>query len=419
MSELTPIFDLSDRFVAEAAALDPYNATRTGVAGFDDRITDYSPDGCAAQADHCRTTLRELGELTPANDDDRRAQQFLSERLEVMLDLHAAQEWMRPLRPIASPVTMIRSSFDLMDRQGDEAWGNIATRLELVPRALDGVRAVLEAGRAAGTVASQRQVESAAAQCATWAADRWFDTLSDEAAQRTDLSTAEVERVRSGAQIAIDAMGDFAQYLRDNYMRDASPIDACGPERYQIASRAMLGATLDPLEMYDWAWNEYASLREEILRTVDIIQPGASFGEVRELLESDPDRAVHGVDAYQDWLQTMTNEALQRSAEHFDIPAPMNRCEAHIAPPGSAAAPYYTSPSEDFHRPGPHVVSRTGPDELRHLDRRHDLLPRVGSGSPLADRLRPPAGGPPVQISARGDRVRALRRLGAVRRATV
>ncbi len=146
VSELTPIFDLSDRFVAEAAALDPYNATRTGVAGFDDRITDYSPDGCAAQADHCRTTLRELGELAPANDDDRRAQQFLSERLEVMLDMHAAHEWMRPLRPIASPVTMIRSSFDLMDRQGDEAWGNIATRLELVPRALDGVRAALEAG---------------------------------------------------------------------------------------------------------------------------------------------------------------------------------------------------------------------------------------------------------------------------------
>ena len=352
MSELTPIFALSDRFVAEVAALDPYHATRTGVPGFDDRITDYSPDGCAARADHFRATLRELSELTPANDDDRRAGEFLSERLEVMLDLHAAQEWMRPLRPIGSPVTMIRSSFDLMDRQGQAAWSSIATRLELVPRALEGVRAALEAGRAAGIVASQRQAESAAAQCATWAADRWFDSLSLEASQRSDLSPAHVESVRSGAQIAIDAFGAFAHFLRDDYMPDASPVDACGPERYQIASRAMLGATLDPHEMYDWAWNEYSTLRQEILQTVDIIQPGASFAEVRQLLDSDPDRAVHGVDAYLEWLQAMTDDALHRSAEHFVIPERMNRCEAHIAPPGSAAAPYYTSPSEDFHRPG-------------------------------------------------------------------
>jgi uncharacterized protein (DUF885 family) len=37
---------------------------------------------------------------------------------------------------------------------------------------------------------------------------------------------------------------------------------------------------------------------------------------------------------------------------HFDITGPVRRVEAMIAPPGTAAAPYYTRPSLDFARPG-------------------------------------------------------------------
>jgi hypothetical protein len=37
---------------------------------------------------------------------------------------------------------------------------------------------------------------------------------------------------------------------------------------------------------------------------------------------------------------------------HFDLADPLLAVEARIAPPGSAAAPYYTAPSKDFSRPG-------------------------------------------------------------------
>jgi uncharacterized protein (DUF885 family) len=37
---------------------------------------------------------------------------------------------------------------------------------------------------------------------------------------------------------------------------------------------------------------------------------------------------------------------------HFDLAEPIRRVEAMIAPPGSAAAPYYTRPAQDFSRPG-------------------------------------------------------------------
>jgi uncharacterized protein (DUF885 family) len=49
----------------------------------------------------------------------------------------------------------------------------------------------------------------------------------------------------------------------------------------------------------------------------------------------------------------MMDEAIDAlDGTHFDLAEPVRRVEAMIAPPGSAAAPYYTRPSLDFARPG-------------------------------------------------------------------
>lgn len=352
MPELSPIFALSDRFVSESAALDPYSATSRGIPGYDHLATDFSPDGCQARVDHVRRSNAQLRELQPLNDDDRLAKDYLTERFDVIVAVHDSGEWMRPLRALAAPVATIRSAFDLMPRDGEQAWQNIAERVHAVCGALDGVRASLQAGRSANVVASQRQTEVVAAQCATWADDRWFDSLRAEAVQRSDVSLATIDRLAAGVEMATDAYGAFAGYLRDDYLQDSTPVDACGLERYTVSSRVMNGAELDPNEMYEWAWTEYHALRREILKTCELIKPGAGFEEVRALLDTDPQRSVHGVDAYREWLQQLTDDALLRAGEQFDIPEVMNRCEAHIPPAGSAAAPYYTGPSEDFSRPG-------------------------------------------------------------------
>ena len=41
----SPLFDLSDRYIAESAALSPCSATAQGIPGYDHLLTDYSPDG--------------------------------------------------------------------------------------------------------------------------------------------------------------------------------------------------------------------------------------------------------------------------------------------------------------------------------------------------------------------------------------
>ena len=349
---LSPIFEFADRFIDEQSALDPCLATARGIPGYDDLLTDFSPGGHTTRADHTRAALAKLAALDETDDNDRLAKDFIIERFTTTLLTHDAGEWKRSVRAIASPTTTLRSTFDLMPRDGEEAWTNIAARLLGIPAALDGLRETYEAGRKDGTVAARRQAMAAADQCATWATNRWFDSLADEAATRTDLTDALQDHIRDRADNANIAYGDFATYLRHEYAPDADEADGCGPERYRIGVRTMLGADLDPQEMYEWAWTDFHYLRSEIAATCARIQPGASFAEVTELLDTDPGRAEHSPPAYQAWLQALTDEALTRSKEHFEIPEVMNRCEALIPPEGSAAAAYYTGPSEDFSRPG-------------------------------------------------------------------
>jgi uncharacterized protein (DUF885 family) len=349
---LSPIFDLADRVVTEQAALDPCLATGRGIPGYDDQLTDFSPAGHEQRADHVRSTLAELASLTPTDDHDRLAKAFITERLETTLMSHDAGEWKRALRAIAAPATTLRSTFDLMSRDGDEAWSNIAARLRAVPTALQGLQATYDLGRATATVAARRQALAAAQQCQTWATNRWFDSLADEAESHDELPDSLQQQIRDGAAIANAAFGEFAAYLRDDYAPDADAADGCGVDRYRLGVRTMLGADLEPREMYEWAWTDFHYLRGEIATTCERIRPGAGFAEVIELLDHDPARAEHDVDAYQSWLQALTDEALDRSKQHFEIPAAIDRCEALIPPAGSAAAAYYTGPSEDFTRPG-------------------------------------------------------------------
>ena len=285
---LSPIFEFADRFVAEQSALDPCLATARGIPGYDDMLTDFSPEGHESRAKHTRLALTELSQLTPTDDNDRLAKDFITERFETTLLSHDAGEWQRTVRAIASPSTTLRSTFDLMSREGEEAWSNIAARLHAIPAALAGLRQTYEDGRRNGRVASRRQAIVAADQCATWATNRWFDSLSTRP-KRDGVSATLQQHVRDGADLANSAYDDFASYLRDDYAPDADEADGCGPERYDLGVRTMLGAALDPNEMYEWAWNDFHHLRDEIAATCAHILPGAGFGEVIELLETDPD----------------------------------------------------------------------------------------------------------------------------------
>jgi len=349
------VYALCDRYVEESAALDPVSATSRGVAGHDHEMTDYSPDGIAARAAHARSVLDSLSALPITSEADRLAASVLKERLEAELALHEAGERMRDLRILGSPVQAIRSVFDLMPTDGPEAWADIAARMEQVPGAVSGLIVTLREGLASGETAARRQALECAKQASTWCGEEggspFFAGYVDKAPP--DLEEGLAHRLRAAAGQSAEAYAGLARFLRDEYAPAARDRDAVGAERYRLASRAWLGMEIDPHDTYAWGWSELHRIEAEMAAEAERILPGEGVAAAEALLESDPSRCVEGVDAFRGWLQELMDSTMEElSGRHFDIPDPIRRVEAMIAPPGGAAAMYYTGPSEDFSRPG-------------------------------------------------------------------
>ena len=149
----------------------------------------------------------------------------------------------------------------------------------------------------------------------------------------------------------------------------------------------------------------------------DRILPGETVAAVADHLDHDATRTVEGVDEFQHWNQELIDRTIaELNGTHFDIAEPLRRCEAMIAPPGGAAAMYYTGPSEDFSRPGPHVVPDAGQDDVPALARGEHLLPRGRPRSSPPGRAGEVPVGAAVAVPARVRlHLGSRRRLGALR----
>ncbi|HYL39794.1 MAG TPA: DUF885 domain-containing protein [Candidatus Binatus sp.] len=352
------ITELASRYVDEMAALDPVRGERWGVASDPTRLTDYTPEGFADLRRLLARTVADLEAAEPPRDEaERLGGRWMLDFLGGEIGIIDAGERERWLSIITGPPASTRSVFDLMDRSSPEAWQPIAARLRAVPAALAGYRRTLEAGLANGHPAARRQALAVADQCRTWGGNGeggWFAGFVADYGNRFGDHDARLGgELRQAATEAGTAYVELAAWLGGDYAARATAVDGSGDERYQAWARFLLGTELDLDEAYDWGWQELARLEAEKAVEVERIRPGGSFLEVRELLITDPARSIEGVDAYRSWLQYLTDEAISGlSGREFDIPPSIRRCEVRIPPEGSAAAAYYTPPSEDLSRPG-------------------------------------------------------------------
>jgi uncharacterized protein (DUF885 family) len=345
--------DAADQYVASLAGLDPLLATMLGLPEGQDRLPDLSPSGQQAKDDLARATLARLGELTPAGADERRCARLLAERLAAGLAVSEAGEHLRDLRNIFGPVNRVRNIFLLMPAATPDDWAVIARRMAQVPAAFAGQRASLAEGARRGLLTAPRQVRTVVDQLTEWeaAADGrgWFAGFC-AAADVPPALRAELDRAAAGA---MSAAGSLRDWLATGYLpqADGTP-DAMGEDRYRTGARQWTGADIDPAEAYDWGWSEFQRLRAEAAQQAELVQPGASAQEAMRYLDAHGE-AVEGVAEIQQRLQQLMDDTIaELGRTQFGIPEPVRRVEARIAPEGSAAAPYYTRPSQDFSRPG-------------------------------------------------------------------
>ncbi len=354
----SPVYELAEQYVERFAALDPLAATGEGIAGHDHEMTDYSPDGAAERAEHDRATLHALDTIDVGNDADRIAAEVMRERLELGLVEYDAGERLRDLRVLGSPVQTVRMAFDLMARDTADDWQVVAERLALVPQGLSGIEAALAEGAAEGIVAARRQAVACTKQADTWggldpATRPFFLTLVDEYDASGHGDRAFRDRLERLATRATEAYASLGRFLVEEYAPHADEHDPVGRERYAMYAQDFNGMELDLDETYAWGWDELHRIEHAMGQVAERIEPGTDVDVVIEHLETDPTRAIEGVDEFQRWNQELLDTTVaELNGVHFDIPEPVQRVQAMIAPPGGAAAMYYTGPAEDFSRPG-------------------------------------------------------------------
>jgi uncharacterized protein (DUF885 family) len=352
----TPVDALAERYLDEAAQLDPAEATYIGLAGHDDRLPDYTPEWWQSRSDLRRQTLAALDEVTPADTNDRITIAAMRDQLTLGEELRAAGADEMTLNVIDSPLQGIREIFDLTPSSTVEQWATLTKRLFAVPSALAGYTASLGYAAERGNVAARRQVMACAEQCQdNVGPDGFFATFAAAAAPadggplpetlRSDLETA--------ARAASDAYEQVAVFLREELLPQAGEADAVGRERYALHSRSFLGAVIDVEETYEWGQQELARITAEMAATAERIKPGASVAEAIEFLDASEAHVLNGTDELQQWMQRTSDEAVAALAgTHFDIPEPIRVLECRIAPTHQGGI-YYSGPSEDLvTRPG-------------------------------------------------------------------
>lgn len=343
----TAVDAAAERHLARFAALDPCAATEMGLAGYDDQITDYSPDGVRARAELARSTLAEVAALEPADDVDVVTLAALRERLGTQVELHEAGLDVGELNNIASPLQTMRDVFDLMSADNEEDWALISTRLSRLPDRVAGYAEALRTAANGPQPPAIRQVRRGIEQAGQ--IQRLFVEMATDAPVHDPTLRAELLRHSRAAAAAYQGL---ATVLAEEIAPRARTRDACGRDAYRLFSRWFLGAAVDLEETYEWGLELLKSIQAEQESTANQLYPGVSVAEALDRLDTEPRYLVRGTDALQAWMQDLSDRAVQALADHhFDIPEPLRRLECLIAPTNTGGI-YYTGPSEDFSRPG-------------------------------------------------------------------
>ncbi|WP_396905964.1 DUF885 domain-containing protein [Mycolicibacterium phlei] len=338
---------VAERYLQTYAALDPCAATEMGVAGYDEEITDYSPDGVAARAEAARQALRELDGVAPVDAVDEVTVAAMRERLGIVVELHEAGLDVGELNVIASPLQAMRDVFDLMPTDCDEDWAVIARRLSRLPERVAGYAEALRAAVAAGRAPAVRQVARGIDQAAS------IQHLLVEMVSRATTENAALQQdLQQNAANAASAYRELGRVLGDEIAPQARAQDAVGRDAYRLYARAFLGTEVDLDEAYEWGLAQLESIVAEQESLAQRVYPGATVAEALRRLDTEERYLVHGVDALQAWMQDLSDRAVESLADtHFDIAEPLRRLECRIAPTHTGGI-YYTGPSEDFSRPG-------------------------------------------------------------------
>jgi uncharacterized protein (DUF885 family) len=253
-----------DALLDEYFRLQPTDATELGEHAYDHHWPDMTDAGLAAWSTwlhdaEARIQAFEPGSLSADEAIDRR---ILLENLAAMrfgADELREHEW----NPMIYVYLFGSALFTMLAREYapiSERLHALASRMRGLPVALDGARAALSAE--GGRPVSRFHAEKAVDRMAGVADLAGLAILEAEAVDDAGL----LADVRAAAAVATDAIGAWANWLRDELVPTADGDFRLGPELYAQKFRHSLKTAVTPAELEQMAVAEYDLARAEMTR---------------------------------------------------------------------------------------------------------------------------------------------------------
>jgi uncharacterized protein (DUF885 family) len=345
---------LGEEWVKTLVDLSPEFATYAGFKVGEDRLEDTTPEA-GAHFNKLQKEMLAKVEATEIQDDvDKVTKLAMTSTLKLSGEIYDSGLWRRDLNPIASPAQGIRDIFDLSPTATEENWSNISKRMQAVDGAVDGYIATLREGIKHNDTPAIRQIKLAITQAEQLLTpDGFFRKFAANAqAGENELPASLKAELASSAEAATASYAKLTEFFKNELLPAGNTVDAIGRERYTLLSAQYLGKRVDLDETYEWGKEELARVVAEQNAVANEIKPGATVKEAIEVLDNDPKRKLHGTAELQAWMQKLSDAAIEKlSGTHFDIAEPLRKLECMIAPTQHGGI-YYTSPTDDFSRPG-------------------------------------------------------------------
>ncbi|MEY4655736.1 MAG: DUF885 domain-containing protein [Rhodoluna sp.] len=345
---------LAEEWVKKLVELSPDFATYAGFKVGEDRLEDTSPEAGAEYNRLEKEMLAKVEATEVADEVDNVTKMAMTSTLKLSNEIYEAGLWKRDLNPIASTAQGIRDIFDISPTATVENWENLAKRMRAVDGAVEGYIACLREGIKANDTPAVRQIKIAIEQAEQLLTPDGFFRKFAANAKPTEgeLPDSLKKELIEAAEAATAGYGKMASFFKEELLPAGNSEDAIGRERYALLSARFLGKRVDLDETYEWGREELERVIAEQKKVANEIKAGATVEEAIKVLDEDPKRKLHGTDELQRWMQKLSDAAIEKlSGTHFDIAPELKNLECMIAPTQHGGI-YYTSPTDDFSRPG-------------------------------------------------------------------
>ncbi len=358
----------------------PTWATSLGDRRFDDRLSDISPAGYAAEKKRRQDVLARANAIDPATlgPADRVTRGLLIEECETWIATEACrfEEWV--VDPMGGPQTDFLNLPELTPLRTKAEADAYVKRVRAMAPFLDQHIANLKRGLASGRTATVDAVNKTLAQLdrlAELPVNDWtfFEPLrtpgaigSKEDVARTEAAIATA--IRDEVQPAFDR---YRTFLRAQVLPAARPQDKVGlvalpggRECYQPAIRNHTSLDLTPEDLHALGKSEIARIRTELSALGQKVLGTSDVAEIQRRLRNDPAMQFRTDEE----IEAKAREALARAQaavpKWFGV-TPKAACEVrpmgmHEAPQSTIA--YYQQPALDGSRPGIYKINTYKPE---------------------------------------------------------